>query len=336
MQGHLDVLGPGVAQGVVQCLLGHAQHGLLLAGRQGLDAVTGEGHPSGVGAVEDLDLGAQGGDEAVLLQRGGAQLDDGGAQFVGGLGGERGDLVQLALGPRGVAVDQGGGGLGGQAQREQLLAHRVVQLVGEPGALLGDGQLAAALVQARVGEGDRGVLGEDAEQFLVVLCEAAAAFGFLAVLVGEEQRPEHLVAVADRQAQEVDQVGMGGGPATEAGVLADVAQAFGGGLLEHRGEDAVLARQRADGLPLLVADAVDHELGEAAVVVGDAEGGVLRVEQLAGGGDDRLEDVAHLQVPAHGQQRGTHRGEAGPWAVTHVLTVPAGGAGGIGPVTGVA
>ena len=72
----------------------------------------------------------------------------------------------------------------------------------------------------------------------------------------------------------------------------------------------MLAGQRADGLPLLVADAVDHELGEAAVVVGHAERGVLGVEQLAGRGDDRLEDVAHLQVPAHGQQRGADRGEA--------------------------
>lgn len=86
----------------------------------------------------------------------------------------------------------------------------------------------------------------------------------------------------------------------------------------------MLTRERADGLPLLVADAVDDELGEPTVVVGDAEGGVPRVEQFAGGGDDRLEDVAHLQVPAHGQQRGTHRGEAGPGALTHALTVPAG------------
>ncbi|EPJ39589.1 hypothetical protein STAFG_3359 [Streptomyces afghaniensis 772] len=29
-------------------------------------------------------------------------------------------------------------------------------------------------------------------------------------------------------------------------------------------------------------------------------------------------------MPAHGQQRGAHRGEAGPGTVTHVLTVPAG------------
>lgn len=86
----------------------------------------------------------------------------------------------------------------------------------------------------------------------------------------------------------------------------------------------MLARERADGLPLGVTDAVHHELGEAAVIVGHAERGVLRVEQFARGGDDRLEDVAHLQVPAHGQQRGTHRGEAGPGALTHALTVPAG------------
>lgn len=86
----------------------------------------------------------------------------------------------------------------------------------------------------------------------------------------------------------------------------------------------MLAGQRADGLPLFVADAVDHELGEAAVVVRHAEGRVLGVEQLAGGGDDRLQDVAHFEVPAHGEQRGTHRGEARRWAMTHGITVPAG------------
>ena len=121
VEGHVDVLGAGVPQGVVQGLLGDPQHGLLLGGGQGPDAVAVEGDARGVGAVEDLDLGAQGGDQAVLVQGGGAQLDDGGAQFVGGLGGERGDLVQLVLGAGRVAVDQGGGGLGGEAQGEELL-----------------------------------------------------------------------------------------------------------------------------------------------------------------------------------------------------------------------
>ncbi len=117
---------------------------------------------------------------------------------------------------------------------------------------------------------------------------------------------------------------MGVGPALEPGVLTDVRETFGAGPVEHRGEDAVLAGQRADGLPLFVADAVDHELGEASVVVGDAEGRVLGVEQLTGGRDDRLEDVAHVEVPAHGEQCGTHRGEARRRAVAHGITVPAG------------
>lgn len=69
--------------------------------------------------------------KTVLVERGGAQLGHGGAQFVGGLGGEGGDLVELVLGAGRVAVDEGGGGLGGQAQGEQLLADGVVQLVGE-------------------------------------------------------------------------------------------------------------------------------------------------------------------------------------------------------------
>ncbi len=103
----------------------------------------------------------------------------------------------------------------------------------------------------------------------------------------------------------------------------------------------MLARQRADGLPLLLADAVDHELGEAAVVVGHAEGGVLGVEQFAGGGDDRLEHVAHLQVPAHGEDRAAHGGDPGARPVSrpvsvsrsvgHGFTVPAGGDSRIGP-----
>lgn len=61
------------------------------------------------------------------------------------------------------------------------------------------------------------------------------------------------------------------------------------------------------------------------VVVGHAEGRVLRVEQFAGRGDDRLEDVAHFEVPAHGQQRGAHRVQARPGSLAHAPNVPAGG-----------
>ncbi len=129
-----DVLGPGVAQRVVEGLLRDAQHRLLLGGGQCPQHPGVEGDARGVGAVEDLDVAAEGVDEAVLVECGGAQLDDGGAELVRGLGGEGGDLLELALGAGGVPVDEPGGGLGGEAEGEELLADGVVQLVGQAGS----------------------------------------------------------------------------------------------------------------------------------------------------------------------------------------------------------
>ncbi|GAA3108994.1 hypothetical protein GCM10020254_63730 [Streptomyces goshikiensis] len=95
----------------------------------------------------------------------------------------------------------------------------------------------------------------------------------------------------------------------------------------------MLAGQRADAAPLLLGDAVDDELREAAVVVRDAEGRVLGVQQLAGRDDDRAQDVADLQAAAHGEQRRTHGGQAGAGSVVHGFTVPAALITRIGPRT---
>ena len=82
--------------------------------------------------------------------------------------------------------------------------------------------------------------------------------------------------------------------------------------------------------------AASDELREAAVVVGHPEGRVLGVQQLPCGGHDRLQHVADLEVPAHGEEGGTHRGEPrrGQGAGGHGLTVPAGRPGRIGLGTG--
>lgn len=173
-------------------------------------------------------------------------------------------------------------------------------------------RLAAALVQAGVGEGEGGVRGEYPQQFLVVVGEQAAA-----ALVGEEDDAGDLrfvlggLGVQDGHAEEGVHLGVGGRPAAEGRGPADVGEPGGAGLVQHLGEDAVLAGQRADRPPLLVGDAVDDELGEAAVVVGHAQSRVLGAEQVAGGGGDAAQHLADLQVPAHREQRLADRLDAG-------------------------
>ena len=67
----------------------------------------------------------------------------------------------------GIALEQRRRRLGGQHDAEQLLRDRVVQLARQPVALLDDAQLAAALEQAGVLDGDGGVRGEHLDQPLV-------------------------------------------------------------------------------------------------------------------------------------------------------------------------
>ena len=62
-----------------------------------------------------------------------------------------------------------------RAHAEQPLDHRVVQFAREPVALLDDAQLAAALVEPRVLDRDRGVGREQADQVLVVVGELGRA-----------------------------------------------------------------------------------------------------------------------------------------------------------------
>ena len=167
-----------------------------------------------------------------------------------------------------VGQHRGGPGVGPDA--EQLLGDGVVQLPGQPRAFLDDAELAAALVQPGVGQGDGGVRGEQGQDLQVALGEAALLGGG-GGLVSREDDAQHLVAVADRDAEEVRHPRVGGGPALEPGVRADVGEAFRLALGEQHAEHPVLAGQRADGPPFGVADPVHHELGERVALVGHAE-----------------------------------------------------------------
>ena len=105
--------------------------------------------------LEHLDLLAQRALEPVALELGRAQAEDQRAQLVERLARELAQPLDLGARRDRVAVELRGGGLGGQHQAEQLLADDVVQLEREAVALGEDRQLAALLVQARVGDRDR-------------------------------------------------------------------------------------------------------------------------------------------------------------------------------------
>ena len=109
--------------------------------------------------------------EPVALEVGRAQLEDQRAQLVERLARELAEPLDLRRAPRRGRVEQRRGRLGGEHEAEELLADDVVQLERQPIALRDDRQLAAALVQPRVGDRDRGVRGEQLDQLLVGVVE---------------------------------------------------------------------------------------------------------------------------------------------------------------------
>jgi hypothetical protein len=175
-----------------------------------------------------------------------------------------------------------------------------VQVVRDAGALLGDGQLAVARVEPGVGQRDRGVRGENPDQLLVGVGEAAR-------LVRQVERPEDLAAAHDRHAQERLQHRMRGRPPAEPRVGPDVGEPLRMAVAQHHREEAVLAWQWTDRRAHLVADPGHHELRERPVVVGHAKRRILRADQLAGRVDDGLQHLGHGDLVADRQHR---RGEA--------------------------
>ena len=175
------------------------------------------------------------------------------------------------------------------------LGHRVVQFTRQPGPLLEHRRLPAPFVQPLVAQGDRGVRGEEREQFLVAVGELPRP------LVRHEDDAEHLRAAPHRHPEEPGHFWMRGGPAFEPGVRPDVRQPFRRAGLQQRGQHPVLPWQRADRALPGLGNPVGHELGERAPVVGHAERGVPRVHQRPRGPHDRRERVPRAQRAAHRQ-----------------------------------
>ena len=228
-------------------------------------------------AREHRDLLAQRARETVLVQVGRTQAEDQRAQLGERLARELAHPFELSAGGIYVAVEQRRGRVGAEVEAEQLLADDVVQLQREPVALGQDRQLPAALVQARVGDRDRCVCGEQLDQLLVELVERVGA-----LLFGQIEGADDLVAGPDRNSEERPHVRVPARPpAAEAGIVVDVLRAVGAAGLEHRAEHPVGARQRAHRLDQLVAHPGDQKAPESAAPVRDPERRIARAGELA-------------------------------------------------------
>src|SRR6201999_3741133 len=120
-------------------------------------------------AAQDVDVLAQDGREALAFKAARPQLEHHRTQLLHRAARQLAYARHLARGRIAVALEQRARRLGRQRDAEQPLRDVVVQLAREPVALLHDRELAAALVQARVLDRDRGVRRQQRDQLLVLV-----------------------------------------------------------------------------------------------------------------------------------------------------------------------
>ena len=178
----------------------------------------------------------------------------------------------------GIAVEQRRGRLGAEVEAEQLLADDVVQLERQPVALGQDRQLAAALVQARVGDRDGGVRGEQLDQLPV---ERRRSVGAPPSRSGRRRRSPRRGRRSERRGTTACPGCARGHQPRNRGSPMDVVGPVGAVGLEHRAEHPVGAGQRPHRRDQLVAHPGDEKAPEAAGSVGDAERRVARLDQFA-------------------------------------------------------
>ena len=206
-----------------------------------------------------------------------------------------------------VALEQRARRLGGQHGREQLLGDGVVQLAGEPVALLDDAQLAAALVQPGVGDRDRGVGGERLDHRLVGVVEVLGA-----LLVGQVERADDLAALDDRHPEERAHVRMRARPpAAEArvGWMSGVRNGSGDSSIAPsipwvRGSGPIAAISSS-----LMPDVM--KLANAARAVRDAQRRVARAAELARSVDEPLQHGLDLVLAGDREHDVAERAEGG-------------------------
>ena len=155
-------------------------------------------------APQHVDVLAQRLGEPLGLERRRAQLEHDRAQLVHRAARQLLHALDLRRRRPVAAREQLARRLGREHDAEQLLGDGVVQLAREPVALLDDAQLAAALVQPRVLDRERGVRGEQRRSAARPRRRTPSA----PVLVGEVERADDAAARHDRHAEERAHVGV--------------------------------------------------------------------------------------------------------------------------------
>src|ERR671923_188782 len=225
-QPHAHVLRARVLERVRERLLDDAKDFALVLDTRLATAVDVELDVRAVDAPQDVDVLLERRREPVRGDVRRPELEDERAHLGHRAADELAHLPELLLRLLRLGLDEERGGVGGQRDAEESLVHGVVELAREAVSLLDHRQLAAALVEPRVLDRDRGVGGEGLDQRLVGLVEDGAP---VALLVREV---EGALAVGDADRR----VARGGQLPRRVGEL-----------LEH-GLEAVLGRDRDDGV----------------------------------------------------------------------------------------
>ncbi|OUD89275.1 hypothetical protein CMMCAS05_14045 [Clavibacter michiganensis subsp. michiganensis] len=152
--------------------------------------------------------------------------------------------------------------------------------------------------QAGVVDGDARGGGERHQQLLVLGAERARG------VLGEVEVPVHLVAHADRDAEERVHRRVVRGEAGGAGVVGEVLAAHGMRVVDEGAEHAETARQVADALGEVGVDAHVDELLQPSVRPDDAEGAVARADEIDRGLGDAPQHVLEVEVLGDGARGG--------------------------------
>ena len=181
---------------------------------------------------------------------------------------------------------------------DQLLRASVLSMADSLQLVQGEWQMdmpyaaLALLEQARVGDGDRGPLGEDEDRLDIVLVEVGAA-----LLLGQVEVAPGLAADPDRDAEEPMHRRVARREPERARIVGDVVELQRARIVDQDAEDSAAAREIPDlGVGLGRDTAREELLERAAAVVEYADRGKSRAREIPRGLQDRVQERIEIEL----------------------------------------